>query len=156
MWQGCVLLVRLTWRNSRVIQRKYWWQYPKKELKSNGLQNQDLLPGTNPQERALDRVIIPENPFIRHGLLSILGSVYDLLRPARLFIREGRPITKNLCKENFSWDERIPRNIERQWVQWLHRLWRLVSINIPRCCKPQKFGDIKTCSIHKFPNAIKK
>ena len=74
------------------------------------------------RERALDRVIIPEKPFIRHVLLSTLGSVYDPLRPARLFIREGRPITKNLCKENFSWDERIPRNTERQWVQWLHRL----------------------------------
>ena len=59
-------------------------------------------------------------------------------------------------QDNFGWDKRIPQNIERQWVKWVHRLQVLVSINIPRCYKPLKLEDIKDCSIHHFSDASEK
>ena len=88
--------------------------------------------------------------------IVMLSSVYDPLRLAGPFILEGRSIIHKLCQDNFGWDERIPRNIERQWVKWVHRLQRLVSINIPKCYKPLKLGDVKDCSIHHFSDASEK
>ena len=113
------------------------------------------ISGAIPQERVLwinwnvegdklgFQLQLPEKPFTRRGLLSMLSSVYDPLGLAGPLNLWGRSIIQTLCKDNFGWDKRIPWNIERQWAKWIHRLQGLVSINIPRCYKPQKLGNIE-------------
>ena len=149
--------------NSTINTKEVIMAIPKAK-RCKGSQNQDLVPGVNPQEKALGidcninreklelQVILLEKPLMRRGLFSMLSSVYDPLRPDGLLILDGWSVIKSLCKNNFSWDEIIPQNIERQWVKWVNS----VSINIPRCYETQKFGDIKICSFHKFPNTREK
>ena len=60
------------------------------------------------------------------------------------------------AKTNLNGMRGFLKNIERQWVKWVHRLQRLVYINIPRCYKPLKLGDIKDCSIHHFSDVSEK
>ena len=90
------------------------------EKRCKGLKNQDRVSGTIPQERALGinwsfeidklgfQVQLPEKPFTRRGLLYLLSSVYDSLGLSRPSILEGRSIIQKLCKNNFSWNEKIP------------------------------------------------
>ena len=59
-------------------------------------------------DKLVFQVQLPEKPLTRHGLLSMLNSVYDPLRLAESFILEGRSIIHKLFKDNFSWNERIP------------------------------------------------
>lgn len=82
------------------------------------LKNDDLVSGAIPQEGALGINWNIEG--------DKLGSQVKL-ELAGPFILEGRSIIQKLCKNNFSWDERIPQDIERQWIKWVHRLFQYVT-----------------------------
>ena len=43
----------------------------------------------------------------RHGLLSMLTSVYDPLGLGAPFMLKGRQIIQQLCQEKLQWDEQI-------------------------------------------------
>lgn len=53
-------------------------------------------------------IVIKDRPATRHGLLSIVSSVYDPLGFVAPFILLAKLILQDLCHKKFSWDDPIP------------------------------------------------
>ena len=90
--------------------------------------------------------------FLSCSNYALIHATADNEKQFGLFIHSS--IIQMLCKDNFSWEEKIAQSIGNQWPEWI--LKRLNCINIPRCYKFQKFGEIKDCSIYHFSDASKK
>ena len=130
-----------------------------------GVKDQDLLTGKVPEERALGvlwntdndtlcfNINIMEKSLTRTGLLAMLSSIYDPLGLVSPFLLKGRKIIQELCKDSFQWDHPIPENIKQQWLKWKSNLGKLNSIEIARCFKPKNFGNVRSYSLHHFPDA---
>ena len=52
-----------------------------------------------------------------------------------------------------NWDDPIPGVLRSQWEQWRRELLLLEKMNIPRCFKPDGFGNLKTTELHNFSDA---
>ena len=73
------------------------------------------------------KVSLPEKPFTRRGVLSIVNSVYDPLGFAVPVMLEGRKILQQLVqmgewtKENntpLAWDDPLPTVMINRWTRW--------------------------------------
>jgi hypothetical protein len=67
----------------------------------------------------------------------------------------GKQIRQELCKDNAEWDEAVPERMRPRWLRWLSDLQRLVQLKVPRCYKPEDFGDVVSVQIHDFSDACK-
>jgi len=63
-------------------------------------------------------------------------------------------LLQELCRKGLSWDETIPSEAEEAWRTWLRKLLLLAEIELPRCFKPEEFGEIKTWQLHHFADAL--
>ena len=108
------------------------------------------------------KVSLPENPFTRRGVLSIVNSVYDLLGFAVPVMLEGRKILQQLVhmgertKENntpLAWDDPLPTTMINQWTRWRDSLVELQNLSVPRCYRPRDFGSVTRAELHSFSDA---
>ena len=65
----------------------------------------------------------------------------------------GKQILQDLCRENADWDDPISDQLRPRWEQWRNDLRLLESLKIPRCYKPEEFGDPKVVELHHFSDA---
>lgn len=108
-------------------------------------------------------VSLPEKPFTRRGVLSIVNSVYDPLGLASPVILEGKLILQELVimgkkvkdKSALGWDDPLPENMNHRWNRWRRALPHLENVSIPRCYHPEGFGPVKRREIHAFADASK-
>ena len=89
----------------------------------------------------------------RRGILSTVSSIFDPLGLVSPFILTGKRILQDLCKEGVTWDDEVTENIKSRWEQWKGELQQLQHIKIPRCYKPENFGEIKAVELHHFSDA---
>ena len=89
----------------------------------------------------------------RRGILSTVSSVYDPLGLVAPFILLGKRILQELCREGVDWDDDIPDNIRARWEKWRAELPLLERLKVPRCYKPEDFGEVKTVELHHFSDA---
>ena len=94
-----------------------------------------------------------EKPSTRHGLLSMLSSIYDPLGLGAPFMLKGRQIIQQLCQEKLYWDEQIDDRSACEWLKWKNNLLTLEKVTVPRCYKPKDFGKNITYSLHHFSDA---
>ena len=94
-----------------------------------------------------------EKPSTRHGLLSMLSSIYDPLGLGAPFMLKGRQIVQQLCQEKLQWDEQIDERSAYEWLKWKNNLLTLENVTVPRCYKPKDFGKNITYSLHHFSDA---
>lgn len=125
-----------------------------KEMKTLDLDQDELL-----MERALGlnwcmesdtfkfKITIRDRPFTRRGLLSIVGSVYDPLGVLAPVVLPAKTILQDLCRLNIGWDDDLPEHIKKRWCDWLASLPALEHFSIPRCLKPDGFGDCAISTI---------
>ena len=99
------------------------------------------------------RIVIQDRPLTRRGILSIVCSVYDLLRLVAPLILMGKQILQDLCRNNADWDDPIAEQLRPKWNRWRNELHELEKLKIPRCCKPEGFGEIKAVEVHHFSDA---
>ena len=99
------------------------------------------------------RINLQDKPLTRRGILSTVGSVYDPLGMAAPFVLVGKQILQKLCGEGMSWDEPLPDNIRHQWQSWRTDLMELDSLMMPRCFKPEGFGEPTVTELHHFSDA---
>ena len=59
-----------------------------------------------------------EKPSTRHGLLSMLSSVYDPLGLGASFMLKRRQIIQQLWQEKLQWDEQIDERLAYEWLKW--------------------------------------
>lgn len=131
-----------------------------KEIKELDL-NRDLLPS----ERVLGvewniendafkfRITLKDKPLTRRGILSTVSSIYDPLGIAAPFLLRGKRILQLLCKESIGWDDAIPDELRMRWEMWRSELPLLEKIEVPRCFKLKKMGNLKKVELHHFSDA---
>ena len=135
------------------------------EDRAKGLQDLDLTRDPLPIERTLGimwcaetdsfqfRIVIQDRPLTRRGILSMGCSAYDPLGLVAPLILVGKQILQDLCRNNADWDEPLCDELKPRWEQWRSELRTLESLRIPRCFKPEGFGQIKTVELHHFSDA---
>ena len=108
------------------------------------------------------KVSLPEKPFTRRGVLSIVNSVYDPLGFAVPVMLEGRKILQQLVhmgertKENntpLAWDDPLPTAMINRWTRWRDSLVELQNLSVPRCYRPKDFGSVTRAELHAFSDA---
>ena len=135
------------------------------EDRAKGLQDLDLTRDPLPIERTLGimwcaetdsfqfRIVIQDRPLTRRGILSTVCSVYDPLGLVAPLILVGKQILQDLCRNDADWDEPLCDELRPRWELWRSELRTLESLRIPRCFKPEGFGQIKTVELHHFSDA---
>ena len=105
-------------------------------------------------------VDVPEKPFTRRGLLSIVGSIYDPLGVANPVTLRGKIIQREVLTQNKSnqgcqqsWDDELPLDCFRSWNSWRSSLVSLDQLKIPRSYLPSGFEEIAYRELHVFSDA---
>ncbi|XP_048582064.1 uncharacterized protein LOC125561767 [Nematostella vectensis] len=108
------------------------------------------------------KVTVPEKPFTRRGVLSIVNSVYDPLGLAVPVMLEGRTMLQKLVlmgkrrsKDDspLAWDDPLPTAMKDRWARWKDSLPDLQTVSVPRCHHPKMFGTVSTAELHAFSDA---
>ena len=127
--------------------------------------NRSLLSNDPPIERALGvhrfietdtlqfRIELKDNPLSRRGILSTVSSIYDPLGLVAPVILQGKRILQELCRDGVGWDDEVPEDIRLRWERWRSELPALEKLKVPRCYKPDEFGELKTVELHHFSDA---
>lgn len=105
---------------------------------------------------------LPEKPFTRRGVLSIVNSVYDPLGFVAPVMLEGRKILQQLVlmgerraenKTPLAWDDPLPTVMMNRWTRWRDSLVELQHLSVPRCYHPREFGTVTRAELHAFSDA---
>ena len=105
------------------------------------------------------KVTLPEKPFIRRGVLSIVNSVYDPLGFAVPVMLEGRKIFQQLVvmghqtsRNNtpLAWDDPLPEAMMNRWIRWRDSLTELHHLFVPCCYHPKDFDLVAKTEWHVF------
>ena len=99
------------------------------------------------------RLNLKEKPHTKRGLLSVMSSVFDPLGIASPMVLPARILIQNLFKKNIGWDDKIDEEDEKRWLLWLSGISELENISVPRCLKPENFGNVVSCQLHAFSDA---
>lgn len=73
-----------------------------------------------------------EKPFTRRGILSTVNSIFDPLGFVAPITVQGKAIVRELCTEQYGWDDPLPAEKETQWKTWRESLKALEQLHIPR------------------------
>ena len=109
------------------------------------------------------KVVLPERPYTRRGVLSVINSVYDPLGLAAPVILRGKLLLRQLVimgkkgGDNIAlgWDDPLPERLSSQWQSWRDTLVDLENVSVPRCYHPKNFGRVIRSEIHSFSDASK-
>lgn len=124
------------------------------EYRAKGVNQLDLSIDQLPMERALGvqwnvesdtfnfSTEIKPHSVTRHGILSIVSSLYDPLGFVAPVILPAKQILQQLCKLKLGWDETIALHISQSWQSWLDDLSLLNTYSENRCFIPKGFGDL--------------
>ena len=106
------------------------------------------------------RVTLPEKPYTRRGILSVVNSVYDpfgvvapVLLRGKLLLRMLTGLSKKDGESPLGWDDPLPEEIMPEWNAWKNNLDELTEITLPRCYHPKNFGREVHSEIHSFSDA---
>ena len=94
------------------------------------------------------RFELADRPLTRRGILSTVSSIYDPLGLVAPFLLQGKRILQAICQDGTHWDDPIPDHLRIQWVKWREELGCLAKLKVPRCYKPNDFGEVKTIELH--------
>ena len=107
------------------------------------------------------KVSVPDKPFTRRGVLSVVNSIYDPLGLAAPVLLDGRLLLQRLVamgKKKTStvclgWDDPLPEELASGWQRWKTALPDLQNVSIPRCFHPVQFSPTTRVEIHAFSDA---
>ena len=99
------------------------------------------------------RITLKDRPFTRRGVLATVSSIYGPLGFVAPVLLIGKRILQQLCKDNADWDDPIPEKLKVQWERWRADIHLLEQMKVPRCFKPDEFGNLKRVELHHFSDA---
>ncbi|KAK3715792.1 hypothetical protein QZH41_001220 [Actinostola sp. cb2023] len=135
------------------------------EERAVGIKELDLGRDTLPIERALGvqwciesdtlrfKIELSNRPPTRRGILSTVSSVFDPLGVLSPLVLVGKGILQQLCRDGVNWDGEIPEPLRPKWEKWRNDLHLLQRLKIPRCYKPDDFGQVQVVELHNFSDA---
>lgn len=83
-----------------------------------------------------------------------MSFVFDPLGLPAPLILIGK-ILQELCRDRAGWDDTVPEPLHARWEQWRGDLLQLSNLKVPRCYKPEGFGEVKPVELHHFSDASK-
>lgn len=92
----------------------------------------------------------------KHGILSVISSVYDPLGYLPPLIIPVKLIVQELCRTSYSWDDEIPLILDQQWIKWVNYLEHLSAFSVDRCLKPHGLGQSVQAQLNHFSDASEK
>ena len=92
-------------------------------------------------------------PCTRRGVLSTVAQLYDPIGFLAPFVLTGKNILQRANQLGLDWDKELDMELRAHWYIWFNQLKDLNKLEIPRCLKPQDFGDIKRAELHYFSDA---
>ena len=88
------------------------------------------------------------NQSTQRVILSIVNSFYDPLGFWAPAIQPMKVLLHDLCRKKLDWDQEIPHESERLWMEWFQQLPLLAFFQLPRCYKPNTFGNVVKAQLH--------
>lgn len=119
------------------------------EEPGKGVRELDLCCDSLPMEKALEMCWSPEldtlavsvrdknKPCTKRRLLSVVGSMFDLIGMLAPFPLNGRLIMQEATKLQIGWDETIPQPLKDKWTSWMNAMPELTNVALYRCIKPK-------------------
>jgi len=86
----------------------------------------------------------------KRSMLHTLASIYDPLGVAGPMTLTGKLLFRECCDQKLPWDQPVPSNLYRRWIDWETSLPKVVSI--PRAFN-MGFSPIDEINIHTFADA---
>ena len=78
-------------------------------------------------------------------VLSQVNGIYDPLGLATPFTAKAKILLRKLCgsnMKNLDWDEPIPDEFRKEWIDFFRQLFQMENITFQRCIKPEEaIGD---------------
>ncbi|XP_053403242.1 uncharacterized protein LOC128558339 [Mercenaria mercenaria] len=95
-------------------------------------------------------------PFTRRGILSTVNSLYDPIGFVAPVVIKGKLLLRDLVSRNYDWDDELPFDRQREWVEWRESLKSLDSIEIPRQYLPVSPENATRIELHVYCDASEK
>ena len=92
----------------------------------------------------------------KRGILSTLATLFDPLGVISPISVTAKVLLQDLCIQKIGWDDPIPKDKIKVWIDWLDDLEKVQSIRLPRCLYDKSEGEIFNCQIHGFGDASSK
>ena len=78
-------------------------------------------------------------------VVSQVNGIYDPLGLATPFTAKAKILLRKLCGpnlKNLDWDEPIPDEFRKEWIDFFRQLFQMENITFQRCIKPEEaIGD---------------
>ena len=92
-----------------------------------------------------------EQYFTKRGLLYKVFSVFDPLGHVAPVVLVGKLMFQRVRKMTQGWEDRLPEDKIRNWMDWKATKNKLKLLSIPRCIKPHFY--IISVQLHAFSDA---
>ena len=93
-----------------------------------------------------------QTPTTKRGILSFITSIFDPLGILAPSILEPKLIVQELWRRKIDWDEKIPVDLEKRWLEWKSTIDNIRIIEIPRWYNIEIKGSSKL-NLHVFADA---
>ena len=91
----------------------------------------------------------------KHNILKVVSILFDPLGLLRPIINEMKVIFQKLCVDERDWDGLAPQPIIVQWNQFLHELFELECIVVPRFVGYSVNENVISTELHGFCDSSK-
>ena len=104
-------------------------------------------------------VDLPNRPFTKRGVLSVINSPFDPIGMASPVVLKGKIFQRSILPRNtdrkteitkLDWDDPLPVEQLKLWEDWQNSLQDLSRIAVPRSIVPKNFGTVSKQVLHTF------
>lgn len=99
------------------------------------------------------KVDVADKPYTRHGVLSVVNSIFDPLGLAAPVTIKGKLLLRELSNGVQDWDAPLPDEKVSMWEMWKSSLEELSSLRVPRCYVPMSLSKPKYTELCLFSDA---
>ena len=96
---------------------------------------------------------VSQKPVTCRGIVSAVYSLFDPLGFITPYAMKAKLLLQTLSRKRLGWDDMLEETDKEQWKHWLDDLPKLHQIQVDRCFKPKRFGEVKEVELHLFSDA---
>ena len=90
-------------------------------------------------------------PMTKRSILKISGKIFDPLGLTSPFAIQFRILFQTICTNKFNWDDPLPNDLLKEWINLLEKLRTLDTLVIPRAIlKDINENKVLRCEMHGF------
>ena len=89
----------------------------------------------------------------KRKMISTINSLYDVLGWVAPITITGKLIFSDVCNKKLTWDEPVPRDVEKRWKDWMYMLEQSKNTVVPRAVQTicaVEYTNTKPVSQHLF------